>query len=241
MWFSADVAICLVNQLNSCKVRLLLAVQSFCITCYTKGQKEPRKVRELQWSVVSILHVHTLSLAKVENLEDVRLFFLLFFLALHNNYQVFWHSLGSEGLRFRNMNFLHLSSLTHSLQTLSRSSLSSRSFSVCFTSVLTWSWKRAWSLGVCLFRLFLSLCVHIFLLYLNLNLPLLFVLTREHACRHMQLYVIFVFWDSPYILFLFGKTLHYLFTFFTDPIPLAWSGNSLTHHNCISQKWRMCF
>lgn len=165
-----------------------------------------------------------LSPAKSENLEDVWLLRLLFFWVLHNNYQVFWHSLDSEGLRFRNMHFLHLSSLTHSLPSLrmlSRSSLSSHSFSVCFTSVLTWSWKRAQSLGVRLFGLFLSLCGNFLSLRLNLNLT---VLVRcEHACRHMHIDTIFL---SLCILCLAyslpvcsGKTLYYLFTFSTDWSP----------------------
>lgn len=179
-------------------------------------------------------------------------FLFAFFLVLHNNYQVFWHSLDSEGLRFRNMHFLHLSSLTHSLpslRTLSRSSLSSHSFSVCFTSVLTWSWKRARSLGLCLFDLFLSLCVNFFFLHLNLNLTLLFILTCEHACKHMHIdftFSLFMYFgtriqSAPYAL----AKLYIICLLFplTDPfIPsIPRSGNSLAHHNCVSQKWRMCF
>lgn len=137
--------------------------------------------------------VCVLSPAKVENLEDIWICFLLFFepsIITTRCSGIVWILKPSLQKHAFPSSLFTRSFTAFAAKHSFRSSLSSYSFSVCFTSVLTWSWKRAWSLSMCLFGLFLSLRENIFL-YLNLNLTLLFVLTREHASKYMHVYVMF--------------------------------------------------
>lgn len=162
-----------------------------------------------------------LSPAKVENLEDVRLFYLLFFessIITTRCSGILWilKVFASETC----ISFISPRSLSPCLRC--EHSLDPPYPLILFLCALPLCWHEAGkeprSLRVCLFGLFLCLCVNFFFLHLNLNLTPLFILTREHACRHMHIdFSLYVLWDSHTIYpICSGKTLHYLFTFSTD-------------------------
>lgn len=219
---------------------------SCAIALYNASHQSPTramwKVKKQQWSVVAynscLYSACVLSPAKVENLEDVW---------LHNNYQVFWHSLDSEGLRFRNMHFLHPSALTHSLpllQTLIRSSLSSPSFLCVFYLCADMKLEKSPKPWRVLVRpVSFSLCKFLISSAKSESFILIDACMNMHAdtCTDI-IFSLFTYFgtrtrSAPYVL----AKLSIICLLFPLTDPLARSGNSLAHHNCISQKWHMCF